>query len=152
MQIAVPFVLPMFWFGSLARVLELDHPLAGYALSPAELAGAFAVGYLLRVTAKKASAASTRPVPRLLLGLGGLCFFALTVVLARISYAESHASGNAALSITLGFLAFYCAIGGVLAFGRALARGPRRLAFWVFLPRWLDSGATVPHTSGIRQS
>ena len=100
----------------------------------------------MRVAAKKAAAASTRPVPRQLYGLSGLCFFALAVVLARLSYAESHASGNAAISVTLGFLAFYCAIAGVLALGRALARGPTRLSFWVFVPRWLDSKAKQPQS------
>ena len=91
----------------------------------------------MRVAAKRAAAASTRPVPRLLYGLAGLCLLSLTVVLARLSDAESHASGNAAFSITFGFLAFYCAVAGVLSLGRALTRGPKRLAFWVFLPRWL---------------
>jgi hypothetical protein len=69
--------------------------------------------------------------------LAGLCFLALTVVLALLSYAFSHASGNAAVSVTFGFLAFYCAITGVLCLGRALTWGPKRLVFWVFLPRWL---------------
>jgi len=150
MQIAVPFMLPMLCFGALARLLQLDHPLMAYALSPLEAAGALAFGYCMRVVAKRAAAASTRPVPRLLYGLAGLCLLSLTVVLARLSYAESHASGNAAFSITLGFLAFYCAIGGALSLGRAVTRGPKRLAFWVFLPRWLRHSGT--EKSAMRQS
>jgi hypothetical protein len=119
------------------KLLMLDYPLAAYALSLPIFAATLALGFWLRIAAKKAAAASTRPVPRLAYGLSGLCFFALTVALARLSYAESHASGNAAISVTLGFLAFYCAIVGVLSLGRALMRGPKRLAFWAFLPRWV---------------
>jgi hypothetical protein len=141
MQIAVPYLLPMSCIVSLASQEKLYHPLLVVAGSPLWLAGGLALGQLMRVAAKTAAAASMRPVPRWLYGLAGLCLLALMVVLARLSYAQSHASGNAALSIALGFLAFYCAIAGVLALGRAIARGPRRLAFWVFLPRWLDSQA-----------
>jgi len=144
MQIAVPFVLPMFLFTSLWSLLKLDYPLLAWTLGLPALVGVLAFGYLMRVAAKQAAAASTRPVPRPLYGFAGLCLFALTVVLARLSYAESHASGNAAVSITFGFLAFYCVIGGVLALGRALARGHKRLRFWVFVPRWIDSKAKQP--------
>jgi hypothetical protein len=146
MQIAVPFMLPMFWFASLWSLLKLDYPLLAWMLGLPALVGALAFGYLMRVAAKKAAAASTRPVPRLLYGFTGLCLFAVTAVLARLSYAESHASGNAAVSITFGFLAFYCAISSVLALGRALARGSKRLSFWVFVPRWLDSKAKLPQS------
>jgi len=137
MQIAVPFILPTSCIGAVGSLLRVEDPLLALALSPLALAGALAIGYGMRVAAKTASAASTWPVPRWLYGLAGLSFLALTVVLARLSYAESHASGNAAFSITLAFLAFYCAIAGVLCLGRAFIRGPKRLAFWVFLPRWL---------------
>lgn len=146
MQIAVTFVLPCFCFGALGSLLKVEHPLVALAVFPLALAGALALGYWMRVAAKTVAAASTRPVPRPLYGLAGLCLIALTVALARLSYAESHASGNAAFSITSGFLALYCAIGGVLALGRALARGPSRLAFWVFVPRWLDSEAKQPQS------
>jgi hypothetical protein len=154
MQIAVPFLLPTFGFASLWSLLKLDHPLLALALSPLEIAGALAFGYLMRVAAKAAAAASARPVPRLLYGVAGLCSFALTVVLARLSYAQSHTSGNEALSITLGVLALYCTIAGALALGRGLAWGPRRLAFWVFLPRWLDSEPRQPQRqeSGARHA
>ena len=148
MQIAVPFLLPMFWFASLWSLLKLDYPLLAWVLGLPALVGALAFGYLMRVAAKKAAVASTRPVSRLLYGLTGLCLFALMVLLAQLSYAESHASGNAAVSITFGFLAFYCAIGGVLALGRALARGPKRLSFWLFIPRWIDSKAKQPQSHG----
>lgn len=140
MQVVVPFFLPIPWFGSLESILRLDHPLMAYALSPLLLAGTLALGYCIRVAMKTAAAASRRPVPRPIYGLASLCLCALAVILARLCYAESHASGNAAISITFGFLALYSMIGGVLSAGRSLARGPRRLAFWVFLPRWiLDS-------------
>ena len=135
-QIAA-FFLPLPWFASLESVLRLDHPLMAYALSPLLLVVTLALGYCMRVAAKKAAGASRRSVPRSLYGLAGLCFVALAFVLAALSYAESHASGNAAVSITFGFLAFYSGIGGVLSLGRALARGRKRLAFWVFLPRWI---------------
>jgi len=138
MQVTLPFVLPGAWLGSLESLLRLDHPLAAYLLSLPGLAGMLAVGYCLRVAARKAAAASTRPVSRLVYALAGLCFLGLAVALAPLCYAESHASGNAAVSVTLGFLAFYCAIAGTLALGRAVTKGPRRLAFWVFLPRWLQ--------------
>jgi hypothetical protein len=137
MQIAVPFILPTFCIGALGSLLKLEHPLLAVAVSPLALAGGLAFGYYMRVAAKAAAASSARAVPRRLYGLGGLCILALTVVVARLSYAESHASGNEAFSITLGFLAVYCAIGGVLHLGRALARGRKRLIFWVFLPRWM---------------
>jgi len=52
-------------------------------------------------------------VPRLVYGPAGLCFLVLTVVLALLSYGYSHASGNAAVSVTFGFLACYCTIAGV---------------------------------------
>jgi hypothetical protein len=119
------------------KLLMLDYPLAAYALGLPVFAATLAFGLCARIAARKAAAASTRPVPRLVYGLFGLCFFALTVALAALSYAESHASGNAAISVTVGFLAFYCAIAGVLWLGRALMRGSKRVAFWVFLPRWL---------------
>ncbi len=129
-------------------LLRLDHPLAAYALSPLIFVGTLAFGYGMRIAAKKVSAASRRTVPRLVYGLAGLCFFGLTAVLAPLSYAYSHASGNAAVSVTFGFLAFYCAIAGVLCLGRALIRGPKRLAFWVFMPRWLlDSQLTRTQTT-----
>jgi hypothetical protein len=139
MQIAMPFILPTFCIGALGSLLRLEHPLLALAVSPLVLAGALAAGYYLRVAAKTAAAASTRTVPRWLYGLAGLCFLALAVLAAELSYAQSHASGNEAFSIAVGFLAFYCAIGGALCLGRALARGRRRLIFWVFLPRWLAS-------------
>ena len=152
MQITVPFVLPGAWLGSLASLLRLERPLAAYALSPLELVGALALGYCIRVAAKTAAAISAHPVPRLLYGLAGLGFFALAVALAPLSYAESHATGNAAISVTLGFLAFYCAIAGLLSLGRALTRGPKRLAFWVFLPRWLlDAQRAGTETSEMRR-
>jgi len=139
-QIAVPFFLPLPWFGSLEIILRLDHPLMAYALSPLLLAGALALGYCIRVATRTAAAASRRPVPRPLYALAGLCLTALAFVLARMSYAESHAGGNAAISITFGFLALYSTIGVVLTGGRSVARGPKRLAFWLFPPRWiLDS-------------
>jgi hypothetical protein len=148
MQIAVPFILPTSCIAALGSLLRVEHPLLALAVSPLALAGALAIGYCMRVSAKTAAAASTWPVPRWLYGPAGLCFLALTVVLARLSYAESHASGNAAFSITFAFLAFYCAIAGVLCLGRALIRGPKRLAFWVFLPRWLlDSQRSRTRTS-----
>jgi hypothetical protein len=139
MQIAVPFILPAFCIGALGSLLKLEHPLLALAVSPLALAGGLVFGYYMRVAAKTAAAASARAVPRWRYGLGGLCFLALTVVVAQLSYAESHSSGNEAFSITLGFLAVYCAIGGVLHLGRALGRGRRRLLFWVFLPRWMAS-------------
>lgn len=139
MQLAVPLLLPMFYVGSLVSLLKLDHPLLAHSLSPLLLVGVVALGYCLRVAAKAAASASTRLVPRWPYGLAGLCFLALIVVFARLAYAESHATGHEVASVTLGFLAFYCAIGGVLSLGHALVRGPRRKAFWVFLPRWLDS-------------
>jgi hypothetical protein len=139
MQIAVPYLLPMFCIVSLVSLLKIEHPLLTLVASPLWLGGGLAFGQLMRVAARTAAAASKRPVPRWLYALAGPCFLALMVELARLSYAQSHAAGNAAFSIILGFLAFYCAIGGVLALGRAVVRGPRRLAFWVFLPRWLDS-------------
>ena len=139
MQIAVPFVLPMFCVVALASLLKLDHPLLGYSLGPLELAGGIAVGYCLRFAARAAASASARPVPRWLYGLAGLCFLALTVMFARLSYGDSSGSGNEAASITLAFLALYCGIGGGLSLGRALASGPKRKIFWVFLPRWLTS-------------
>jgi hypothetical protein len=148
MQIIVPFVLPGAWFASLVSLLRLDHPFAAFALSPLIVAGALAFGYCMRVAATKASAASRRTVPRLIYALAGLCFIGLTVLLAPLSYAYSHASGNAAISVTFGFLAFYCSMAGVLCFGRAVIRGPKRLAFWVFLPRWLrDSQPSRTRTS-----
>jgi hypothetical protein len=148
MQIMMPFVLPGAWFASLVSLLKLDYPLAAYALSPLVFAGVLAFGYCIRVAAKRAAAASRRTVPRLIYGLAGLCFIGLTVAVAPLSYAYSHASGNAAISVTFGFLAFYCAIAGVLCLGRALVRGPKRLAFWVFLPRWLlDSQRSETRTS-----
>jgi hypothetical protein len=137
MQILVPFLLPGAWIGSLTNLMRLDYPQVWFVLSPLIFAGALAFGYCMRIAAKKAAAASTRRVPRWAYGLAGLCFVGLTIALAPLSYAYSHASGNAAISLTIGFLAFYCAIAGVLCFGRALIRGPRRLGFWVFLPRWL---------------
>lgn len=133
----VPFVLPGAWFGSLVSLLRLEYPLAAYALSPLLFVGALAFGYCMRIAAKRAAAASRRMLPRLVYGLAGLCFIGLTVVQAPLSYAYSHASGNAAISVTFGFLSFYCAIAGVLCLGRAFVRGPKRLAFWVFLPCWL---------------
>jgi hypothetical protein len=155
MQIIAPFVLPGAWFGSLASLLRLDHPLAAYALSPLIFVGMLAFGYCMRIAAKKASAASRRTVPRLVYGLAGLCFFGLIVVLATLSYAYSHASGNAAVSVTFAFLAFYYAIAGVLCLGRALIRGPKRLAFWVFLPSWLldsqQSRTPTPSPIGLEQ-
>jgi hypothetical protein len=124
-----------------------------FALSPLIFAATLAFGYYLRVAAKKAAAASVRTVPRLVYGLAGLCLFALTVGLAPLPYAYSHASGNAAVSVTFGFLALYCAIAAVLCLGRALARGPKRLAFWVFLPRWLlNSQRTGTRTSTTSES
>jgi len=147
MQVTLPFVLPAAWFGSLMSLLRLDNLLAAYALSPVMVAGTLVFGYCVRLAAKKAAAASRRTVPRLVYGSAGLCLLALTVVLAALSYAYSHASGNAAVSVTLGFLALYCAIAGVLCLGRALTWGPKRLAFWVFLPRWLlDSQRSGTHT------
>jgi hypothetical protein len=150
MQIAVPFLLPGAAFASLMSLLRLDHPVLAYALDPLVLAGVLAFCFCLRVAAKKAAASSRRRVPRLLYGLGALCFLALAIALAPLSYAESHASGNAAISVTVGFLAFYCAIAGVLFLGRALMRGPKRQAFWVFLPRWLldtpRAGTATPAT------
>jgi hypothetical protein len=152
MQITLPFVLPGAWFGSLMSLLRLDNLFAAYALSPVMVAGTLALGYCMRLAATKAAAASRRAVPRLVYGLAGLCFLALTVVLALPSYAFSHASGNAAVSVTFGFLAFYCAIAGVLGLGRALTPGHKRLVFWVFLPRWLldsqGSGTQMSATSG----
>jgi hypothetical protein len=141
MQIAVPFFLPIPWLGSLESILRLDHPLMAYTLSPVLVALALAVGYAFRVTARAVAAASRRRVPRAIYGLAGLILIAVAIILARLAYAESHASGNAAISITFGFLAFYSTIGGVLSAGRSFVRGPKRLAFWVFLPHWiLDSG------------
>ena len=149
LQILVPFLLPGAWIGSLTSLLRLDDPQIWFVLSPLLVAGTLVFGYCMRLAAKKAAAASTRPVPRWAYGLAGLCFLGLTVVLAPLSYAYSHASGNAAVSLTFGFLAFYCAITVVLCFGRALVRGPRHLAFWVFLPRWLlDSTRSRTKTSG----
>jgi hypothetical protein len=139
MQMAVPLLLPMFYVGSLVSLLKLDHPVLAYSLSPLLLVGVLALGYCFRVAARAAAAASRRLVPRWIYGLAALCFLALIVVFARLAYAESHASDTEVASITLGFVAFYCAIGGVLLLGRALVRGPRRTAFWVFLPHWLDS-------------
>jgi hypothetical protein len=127
-------MLPTFCIGALGSLLKIEHPLLALAVIPLALAGALAFGYYMRVAAKTAAAASTRAVPRWLYGLAGLCFLSLTVVAAWLSYAESHASGNEAFSITLGFLAFYCALGGVLSLGRALARGHKRMVFWDFLP------------------
>jgi hypothetical protein len=144
-QIAVPFMLPAFWIGALGSLLKLDHPLLALALLPLAAAGTLAFGYYLRVAAKAAAASSARAVPRWLYGLAGLFFLCLTAVGVRLCYAESHASGNEAFSITLGFLAFYGAIGGVLSLGRALARGRKRLIFWVFLPRWLTSELKPEH-------
>jgi hypothetical protein len=141
MQIAVPLLLPIPWLGSLESILRLDHPLMAYTLSPLLLAGALALGYAFRVAAMTVAAASRRRVPRPIYGLAGLSLIAAAVILVRQSYAESHASGNAAISITFAFLALYSTIGAVLSAGRSFVRGPRRLAFWVFLPRWiLDSG------------
>jgi hypothetical protein len=141
MQIAVPFFLPIPWLGSLESILRLDHPLMAYTLSPLLVAVALAVGYAFRVTARAVAAASRRRVPRPIYGLAGLCLIAAAVILARLSYAESHAAGNAAISITFAFLALYSTGGAVLCAGRSFVTGPRRLAFWVFLPRWvLDSG------------
>jgi hypothetical protein len=140
MQITLPVLLPAAWFGSLLKLLVLDHPLAGYALSLPVLAATLALALGLWFAARKVAAASTHRVPRLVYGLAGLGFLALTVALAPLAYAQSHATGSPYLSVTLGFLALYCAIAGVLCLGRALVRGPKRLAFWVFLPRWiLDS-------------
>jgi hypothetical protein len=148
MQIMVPFVLPGAWFGSLVSLLRLDYPFAAYALSPLILAAVLAFGYCMRVAAKTLAAASRRTMPRFVYGLAALCFFDLTVVLVPLSFAYSHASGNAAVSVTFGFLAFYCTIAGVLCLGRALIGGPKRLAFWVFLPRWmLDSQTSRTQTS-----
>ena len=62
----------------------------------------------------------------------------LAAVLGPMAYGESHTNGNAAISVTLAFLAFYCVIAGVLGLGRALVWGPKRLVFWVFLPRWVQ--------------
>jgi hypothetical protein len=140
MQITLTLVVPAAWFGSLMKLLALDHPLAWFALGLPVFAATLALAVGLWLAARKVAAASTRRVPRLVYGLAGLCFLALTVALAPLSYAESHASGNAYISVTLGFLAFYCAIAAVLGLGRAFVGGPKRLAFWVFLPRWiLDS-------------
>jgi hypothetical protein len=138
MQIVLAFVLPAAWIGSLMKLLALDHPLAWFALGLPVLAATLALAFGLWLAARKAAAASTRRVPRLVYGLAGLCFLALAGALAPLSYAQSHASGDAYFSVTLGFLAGYCAIAGVLGLGRAVVLGPRRLAFWVFLPRWLQ--------------
>jgi hypothetical protein len=54
-----------------------------WALGLPAVVGALAFGYLMRVAARKAAAASTRPGPRLLYGLAGLCFLALGRALAR---------------------------------------------------------------------
>jgi len=151
MQIAVPLVLPLAWSVSLMSLLKLDDPVAVDTLSPLILAATLAFGYCMRIAANKAATASTRPVPRFAYGLAGLCFFALTVVLAPVSYAYSHVSGSAAISVTVGFVAFYCAIAGVLCLGRALSWGSKRLAFWVFLPRWLlDSQRPGTEASAMR--
>jgi hypothetical protein len=138
MQIVLVFVLPAAWVGSLMKLLALDHPLAWFALGLPVFLASLALALGLWLAARKVAAASTRRVPRVLYGLAGLGFLALAAALAPLSYAQSHASGNAYLSVTLGFLAFYCAIAGVLGLGRALVRGPKRNAFWVFVPRWLQ--------------
>ena len=152
------FVLPGLWLGALGSLLKVEHPLVALAISPLVLAGALALAYWIHAAHKSFSLAamSTRPVPRLLYGLAGLCFFALAVGLARLSFAQSHAGGNAAFSITLGFLALYCAIGATLNLGRALTWGRSRLIFWIFLPRWLGGGPrpgqSTPATRGHRQA
>jgi ABC-type Fe3+ transport system permease subunit len=61
-----------------------------------------------------------------------------------VSFAYSHASGNAAASVTFAFLAFYCTIAGVLCLGRALIRGRKRLSFWLFPPRRLMDSQRRP--------
>jgi len=152
MQILLPAVLPGGWFASLMSLFKLDHPLLALSLSPLGVVGMLALWYYLRLAAKEAAAVSTHPVPRFLYALAGFGFLALAVVLAPLSYAQSHAGGNAAISVTLGFLAFYCAIATVLCLGRAVVRGPRRLAFWVFLPRWLqDAEGSEMKTHAERQ-
>ncbi|HXW47663.1 MAG TPA: hypothetical protein VEL03_22895 [Streptosporangiaceae bacterium] len=128
--------IPAFYIGALGSLLKLEHPLLALALFPLALAGGLALGYGMYRAGKTVAAASTQPVPRWLYGLAGPCFLALAVVASRLAYAQSHASGNAAASITLGFLALYSAVGGVLCLGRAIARGPTRMIFWVFLPQW----------------
>jgi len=138
MQIALPGVLPVAWLGSLGSLLRLDDPLLAYALSPVFFVGTLGLWLGLWAGAKKVAAASTRRVPRLVYGVAGLCFLGLAAVLGPMAYGESHANGNAAISVTLAFLAFYCVIAGVLGLGRALVRGPKRLVFWVFLPRWVQ--------------
>ena len=146
MQIALPLILPTFSIGALVSLLRLEHPYVALAVGPLALAGALALGYYIRVASKRAAAASKREVPRWLYGSAGLCFLPLTFVMGRLAFAESHATGNEAFSITLGFLAFYCAIAGGLFLGRALARGPKRLIFWIFVPRWLASELKQHHT------
>jgi hypothetical protein len=101
------FCPPGAWFGSLVSLLRLDYPFAAYALSPLILAAVLAFGYCMRIAARTLAAASRRTVPRFVYGLAALCFFGLTVVLVPLTYAYSHASGNAAVSVTFGFLAFY---------------------------------------------
>ena len=70
--------LPLSFLGpgvaSLMKLLMLDYPLAAYALSLPIFAATLALGFRPRIAAKKAAAASTRPVPRLAYGLSGLCF------------------------------------------------------------------------------
>ena len=60
-QITLPFVLPGAWVASLMKLLMLDYPLEAYALSLPIFAATLALGFCLRIAAKKAGCRLNTP-------------------------------------------------------------------------------------------
>lgn len=112
-----------------------------YVIGLVVVAGCGTTTILAYMAAARLAAISIRRRPRWLYGLYAIGYSLPVVIFVRIAidHVRAHSQNQGGWApVAGGLVATVCTLAALLMLGRALARGRKRRALWLFPPQWLD--------------